>query len=266
MFVTSGEVEIFYRTLGSGPDVVLLHAFPVDHEMWLPLAQRLAQQYRVILLDLRGHGASGVAVSAVTMQQHAYDVWRVCEACGARQAIFGGVSIGGYILFELWRQAADRVRALILSDTRAQADTEPSRAARLQSAEDVEKHGPRAFLDGMVPKLLGPSSIAERPDVVARVRHMMDKMTAQGIVAVQRGMAARPDSRATLATVTVPTLVLVGADDTVTTIADAEAIRQGIAGSSSAVLPLAGHLAVLEQPDAAAEVVGKFLDSLKLTV
>ncbi len=264
MFVTSGEVQIFYDILGSGPDLVLLHAFPVNHEMWLPAAQRLAEHYRVILPDLRGHGASGVGPGPATMELHAQDIMRVCEAAGVREPIFGGVSIGGYVLFELWRQAPARVRGLILSDTRAQADTDEARAARLQSAHDVEESGTHTFLEGMVPKLLGASSIADRSEVVARVRDMMSTMTAGGIAAVQRGMAARPDSRPTLATINLPTLVLVGAEDTVTTVADAEAIRQGIVGSNSAVLPLAGHLAVLEQPEAAADVIQKVLDPLRM--
>src|SRR5512138_2004696 len=99
MFVTSGEVNLFYMVLGSGPDLVLLHAFPVNHEMWLPVAERLAAHYRVILPDLRGHGDSGVGSGPATMDLHAGDVLRICDAVGVRQAVFGGVSIGGYILF-----------------------------------------------------------------------------------------------------------------------------------------------------------------------
>ncbi len=263
MRVTSGDAEIAYEVLGSGPDLVLLHAFPVNHAMWLASAELLARQYRVILPDLRGHGDSGVGAGPATMAQHADDVLHVCQAAEVRHAMFGGVSIGGYILFELWRRAPDRVRALILSDTRAQADSDEARTTRLRSAEAVERNGARDLLDGMIPKLLGATTIADRPDVVATVRRMMDQMTPAGIAAVQRGMAARPDSRPTLATINVPTLVLVGAEDAVTTVADAEAMRQGIAGSSSAILPLAGHLAVLEQHEAAAEVMGQFLGGLK---
>jgi pimeloyl-ACP methyl ester carboxylesterase len=264
MFVTSGEVKLFYDVLGSGPDLVLLHAFPVNHEIWLPVAERLARQYRVVVFDLRGHADSGVGSGPATMDLHVGDVLRICDAVGVRQACFAGVSIGGYILFELWRRAADRIRALILSDTRAQSDSDEARATRLRAAADVERNGPAAFLDSMVPKLLGATTISKRAEVVAAVRRMIDKMTAAGIAAVQRGMAARPDSRPTLASIHVPTLVLVGAEDTVTTPADADIIQKGIAGSSSAVLPAAGHLAVYEQPDAATEVTTRFLDSAKV--
>ncbi len=257
------DTEIFYSVFGSGPDVVLLHAFPVNHEMWLPVVQRLASRYRFILPDLRGHGDSGVGAGPATMERHVADVLQVCDAVGAQKAIFGGVSIGGYVLFELWRRHPERVAALILCDTRAQADSDEGRATRLRAAAEVEQHGPEAYLDGMIPKLLGANTIAKRPELVAAVRAMMTKMTAAGIAAVQRGMAARPDSRPTLPAIHVPTLIIAGAEDSFVTMADVELMRQGIAGSNSAVLPLAGHFAPFEQPDAAAEVIGHFLDSLK---
>ncbi len=263
MRISSGDTEIFYDVLGSGPDVVLLHAFPVNHEMWVPVAQRLASKYRLILLDLRGHGDSGVGAGPASMERHVADVLRVCGAVGAQKAAFAGVSIGGYVLFELWRQHPEHVAALMFCDTRAQADTDQARANRLQSAEQVEQHGPQAYLDSMVPKQLSKHTLAERPEVVAAVRGMMAEMTAAGIAAVQRGMAARPDSRPTLATINVPSLILTGAEDSFVTVADLELMRQGIAGSSSAVLPLAGHLAPLEQPDAAAQVIANFLDTLQ---
>ncbi len=263
MRITSGDTDIFYDVLGSGPDVVLLHAFPVNHGMWLPVAQRLLSKYRFILPDLRGHGESGVGVGPATMEKHVADILRVCDAASAPRAVFAGVSIGGYVLFELWRRHAERVAALMLCDTRAQADTGEARANRLQSAEQVEQHGPGAYLEGMVAKQLSKHTVSERPEVVAAVRGMMAKMTAAGIAALQRGMAARPDSRSTLPTINVATLILAGAEDSLLSVADLELMRQGIGGSSSAVLPLAGHLAPFEQPDAAAEVIAHFLDSMK---
>lgn len=264
MRVTSGDTEIFYEVLGHGPDVVLLHAFPVDHQLWIPAGQLLAQKHRLILPDLRGHGESGTGEGPATMEKHVADVLKVCEAAGARNAVFAGVSIGGYVLFELWRRAPERVAALILCDTRAQADSDEARVQRLRSAEEVEKNGAREFLDGMVAKLLGEHTRTNQPGLLAAVRSMMSRMTPAAIAAVQRGMAARPDSVATLKTISAPALVIVGAEDTVTTVADAEIMRQGIAASSSAVLPLAGHLAVYEQHQAAAEAIGQFLETLKL--
>ncbi len=263
MRAPSGDIEIFYDVIGSGRNLVLLHAFPLNHEMWLPAAQRLASRYRLVLPDLRGHGDSGVGDGPATMEKHVADLLRVCDAAAVQKAIFAGVSIGGYVLFELWRRHPERVAALLLCDTRAQADTDEARANRLRSAEEAEKHGPHAVLESMIPRQLSTHTLSEAPKVVAAVRAMMGKMTAAGMAAVQRGMALRPDSRPTLPNINVPTLIVVGAEDSFITVADLEIMRQGIAGSSSAVLPLAGHLAVLEQPDAAADVILQFLDSLK---
>lgn len=262
MKVRSGDAEVFYDVLGDGPAVVLLHAFPANHNLWRPVAERLATRYRVLLMDLRAHGESGVGEGPATMDKHAADVARVCDEAGVGKAVFAGVSIGGYVLFECWRRFRERFRGLILSDTRAQADSDQARATRFQAAEQVEKDGPEAFLDALVPKLLGQSTRTNRQDIVDEVREMMRRMTVAGIAAAQRGMAMRPDSTATLPTITVPTLLLAGDEDTVTPVADADFMRQRIPKSEIVVVPRAGHFAAFEQQDAAHEILRKFLDRL----
>lgn len=264
MRLSSQDAELHYETLGEGPDLVLLHPFPTNHRFWLGVADMLASRYRLIAYDLRGHGDSTPGSGAATMEKHAADLARLCDVTKVSKAIFAGVSIGGYVLFEFWRRHRERVAALILSDTRATPDTEEGRAARLKSAEDVQQNGPAAFLDSMVPKLLGQHTRDNRPDVVEGARKMMAKMTATGIVAVQQGMAARPDSAPTLATISVPTLVLAGAEDTLTPLPDSELMRQRIPGSRLEVIPRAGHFAIYEQRNAAGKVVRDFVDGLKL--
>jgi len=261
--LTSQDAEIHYEILGEGPDLVLLHPFPTNHRFWMGVADMLAARYRLIAYDLRGHGDSSAGAGAATMEKHAADLARLCDVNKVDKAVFAGVSIGGYVLFEFWRRHRERVASLILSDTRATADTEEGRAARLKSAEDVLENGPAAFLESMVPKLLGQHTRDNRPDVVEGARKMMAKMTAAGIAAIQQGMAARPDSVATLATVDVATLVLAGAEDTLTPPADAEFLHQHIPGSRLEVIPNAGHLAIFEQRNAAGKVIRDFLDGLK---
>jgi pimeloyl-ACP methyl ester carboxylesterase len=262
--LTSQDAEIHYQILGDGPDLVLLHPFPANHRFWLSVADMLASRYRLVAYDLRGHGDSTSGSGPATMEKHAADLARLCDVNKISQAIFAGVSIGGYVLFEFWRRHRERVAALVLSDTRATADTEEGRAARLKSAEDVLEKGPATFLESMVPKLLGQHTRENRPDVVEGARKMMAKMTAAGIAAIQQGMAARPDSVPTLATINVPTLVLVGAEDTLTPQADAELMQQHIAGSRLEVIPLAGHFAIYEQRNSAGKVIREFLDGRKL--
>ena len=134
MFLPGGECDLFYEVRGEGPDVVLLHPFPSSHEYWAELCPHLESRYRLILPDLRGMGASGAGEGAATMRKHAADVAAVCDAVGADRAVFVGCSIGGYVIFELWRQMRNRVRALALMNTKAGADSEAARAQRLAMA------------------------------------------------------------------------------------------------------------------------------------
>lgn len=259
MQVRSGDTEIHYQVLGSGPDVVLLHPFPAHHGVWMAAANGLASRYRVLLPDLRGHGESGSGEGPATMEKHAADVLRVCTDAGVTKAVFAGNSIGGYILFEFWRKYRERMKALVLCDTRAQADTAEGRAARLKSVEEVERQGPEQFVEANLQKLLGETTRHNRPDIVDAARAMMRKMKVAGIAAVQRGMAERPDSVGTLASIDVPTLVMVGEEDTVTPRSDAELMQRQIRGSQMVVVPKAGHYAPLEQPGAVLEVMREFL-------
>jgi pimeloyl-ACP methyl ester carboxylesterase len=263
MHFSSDDAEIFYTVMGDGPPVVLLHPFPANHKVWLPAAELLAGRYRLILPDLRGHGQSSAGAGPATMEKHAGDLLRLLETCGVGKAVLAGVSIGGYVLFEFWRRHRERVSGLILCDTRAGADSDEGRANRLKAAGDVEKQGPIPFIDSMIPKLLGETTRTTRPDLVERARKMMLEMSAAGIAAVQRGMAARPDSTADLKIISVPTLVMVGAEDTLTPLSEAESVQRQIAGSRLQVIPRAGHYAVFEQYEVAGRAVRGFLDGLK---
>ena len=259
--VHSGDAEIVYEVVGQGPPVLLLHPFPADRALWLPAAQALIHDYRVILPDLRGHGDSGVGEGAATMEKHATDLVRVLDDAGVGRVAIAGVSIGGYVFFEFWRRYRGRVAGVLLCDTKAQADTAEGRAARLKAAADVIEHGTEPFIESMIPKLLGKTTLNTRPDLVDGARRMMLKMTPTGISAVQKGMAERPDSVGTLKTINVPTLVIVGDEDILTNVADAELMRQNIQGSELKVITRAGHYAVWEQPEAVGTLVRQFLDS-----
>jgi pimeloyl-ACP methyl ester carboxylesterase len=262
MVVKSEGAEIAYTVMGSGPDVVLLHAFPSDHEMWHPVAENLSRQYRVTLLDLRGHGHSSAGDGPATMQKHVADLSRVCQEAGIGKAIFAGVSIGGYILFEFWRRHREQVRALILCNTRASADSEEARANRLKIAEDVLQRGPDLFFNSMLPKLLGETTRRNRPDLAVRARLTM-RGTATSVAAVQLGMAERPDSIPTLKTINIPTLLIAGSEDTTIPISELELMHQNIAGSELRVIPEAGHFSVMEKPEDAIKIMRSFLEKLR---
>jgi len=262
--IQSGDAEIAYEVLGDGPPVVLLHPFPADHALWLPAAQILRSRYRVILPDLRGHGDSGVGEGPATMRKHATDIARVLDHAEAGRAPLAGVSIGGYALFEFWRRYRGRVAALILCDTKAQADTAEGRAARLKAAADVLEQGTEPFIDSMIPKLFGRTTLDTRPCLLMAPKEMMMKMSSEDISLVQKGMAERPDSVEILNTINVPTMLVAGEEDTLTPVRDAELMRQNIPGSQLKVVPRAGHYAVWEQAEEVGKLVRQFLDSLQM--
>jgi pimeloyl-ACP methyl ester carboxylesterase len=238
---------------------VLLHPFPTNRHFWDPIAPALEKRYQLIIPDLRGHGESGPGEGA-TMANHADDVLHILRESGVKRAAFAGVSIGGYILFEFWRRYSERVALLVLSNTKAQADSDEARANRLKAADDVEKNGTASFLDANLPKLLGESTRRNRPDIVSRVRAMMDAMSRQGLAAVQRGMAARPDSVTTLPSINVPTLIVRGQEDTFVSAQDAELMHNKIADSQLYAMSQAGHYAPLEKAQEFLQILRPFLD------
>ncbi len=262
MNVTSGDAMLCVEEAGSGPPLVLLHPFPTNHKFWGPVLPQLAARYHVYLPDLRGSGESNAGEGPATMEKHARDLERICKAAGFGKAAFVGVSIGGYILFEFWRQHPERVAALVLCDTRATPDTQEARAGRLKSIQEVQTHGPASFIDGMVPKLLGETTRRNRPDVVQHASTIMNESTVAGITALLQGLAARPDSVPTLKTINVPTLLIVGEEDTLTPPSDAEQMHRDIAGSRLMKIPAAGHFSPFEQPDVVGKELRTFLDAL----
>jgi len=253
-------IELFYEVMGSGPDLVLLHPFPSCHEFWLPVATRISSKYRVILPDLRAHGRSGVPDRPALMSDHAQDVDAICRELKIGKAVFVGISIGGYILFDMWRRFPHRCKALVLACTKAAPDMPEARAARLQSAEDALERGAHQFVDSMIPKLLGETTLRNRKDLEASARNTMRFMSPQGIAAVQRGMAERPDSVPTLQTISVPTLFIAGEEDKLAGVEEGQRMRGSVQGSELAVIPRAGHYAALESPDDAFRLIRTFCD------
>lgn len=226
------------------------------------MAEVLSLRYRVILPDLRGHGESGIGDGPATMEKHAADIARVLDDADVGRAALIGVSIGGYALFEFWRRHRGRVAALGLCNTKAPADSAEARSGRLQAANDVLERGTEPFFQSMIPKLLGKTTRETRPDLVDGVLRMMRKMSAEDVAQVQRGMAGRPDSVATLKTINVPTLLVTGDEDVMTGVHEAELMRQHIAGSQMRVIGKAGHYSPWERSEEVLIVLRQFLEGV----
>ena len=256
--------QLIYDVRGSGLPVVLLHPFPANHHFWDGCTPYLEDRYRLILPNLRAHGDSSPGTGAATMEKHARDVAALCDHLQIGKAAFVGVSIGGYVLFEFWRQFRERVAALVLADTRAEADSDEAREGRQESIQQVQERGPGPLIEALIPKLLGESTLRNRPDMVDSARALMSGMTVEGFVAALQGLAARPDSVPTLRSIAVPVLIVLGEEDVSTPRSAAELMAQRMHASRLEIVPRAGHYAAFEQPEVFGKLLRKWLDGLVL--
>jgi pimeloyl-ACP methyl ester carboxylesterase len=252
------NITISYSDHGTGLPIVFLHAFPLNRTMWAAQENALSSRFRIITIDLRGHGESDAPLWRYTLEQSADDVRALLDYLAIRQALFLGLSMGGYILFAFYRKYASRVNGLILADTRAQADTVEGKEGRFQLAQIAYKKGPAAIADVMVPKLLSPVTIRTRPDLVDQVRAMIEGNQISGIAGDLMAMADRPDSVPLLSQITTPTQIIVGELDQATPPTDARLMADHIPHARLAVIPHAAHLANLEQPEAFNQIVSTF--------
>ena len=257
----SGDAQLSYEVVGDGPDVVLLHPFPLNRRFWDSVVGQLSTRYRVVLPDLRAHGDSELGEGPATMQKLADDLAGLCRNENVRKAFFVGVSIGGYLLFEFWRRHREQVAALVLANTRPAAETPEGKANRLQLADRVLREGTASFIEEMLTKLLSQTTRTNRPDIIDAALMMMQSMSAEDIAAVQRGMAERPDLVAMLATISVPTLIVAGDEDSIP-LSEFELMRQHISGSRLQVISQAGHYAALEKPAEFGALLRTFFDGL----
>ena len=255
--------EIAYDVAGEGEAILFLHAFPLGLFMWDAQAEALRPHYRVVRFDARGFGASPPDESLLTMERIADDAAALLDHLGLGRAVVAGCSMGGYAALAMVRRHRDRVRALVLQDTRAGADSAEARKNRALLAEKTLKEGAQAALDAFLPKLLGATTQAERPAVVARVREAILATSPRGIANALAGLGTRADSTPTLREIQVPTLVVCGVEDTITPLVESEAIHQAIAGSRLEAIPKAGHLANLENPAAVNAALVAFLAGLR---
>jgi 3-oxoadipate enol-lactonase len=255
-------ITIAYNDRGAGLPIVFLHAFPLNRTMWAQQEEALSSQFRVITIDLRGHGESDAPLWRYTLEQSADDVSALLDQLAIQQAVFAGLSMGGYILFAFYRKYAARVKGLILADTRAQADTAEGKDGRFQMAQIAYKKGPSAIADMMLLKLLSSTSIQTRPDLVLKVRAMIEGNEISGIAGDLMAMADRPDSVPLLSQITCPTQIIVGELDQATPPSDAKLMADHIPNARLTLIPQAAHLTNLEQPDTFNHVVETFAQEL----
>jgi cystathionine beta-lyase/cystathionine gamma-synthase/pimeloyl-ACP methyl ester carboxylesterase len=257
---TAGDVSLSYDDTGSGPPVVLVHGHPFNRSMWYPQAGYLASHgFRVIAPDLRGYGDNPVTAGPRTLETFGRDIAGLLDHLGVDSAVLCGLSMGGQIVLEFTRLFPGRVTALVLADTSAPADSPAAAAARRATADRLLAEGMAGYATEVLARMISPDTIRRRPDVAAHVTGMMRGTAPAGAAAALRGRAERPDYVPLLAGITVPALVVVGAEDDFTPLADAELLASSIPDATLAVIPAAAHLPNLEQPAAFNRALGQFL-------
>lgn len=256
-------IKIAYDEAGEGAPVVLLHGFPFNRSMWREQTDSLSNAWRVIAPDLRGHGETSVAGEVATMEEMAEDVAGLLDELNISRAVVVGLSMGGYVALAFFRKFRERVRALILADTRPQADTDDGRRAREETARRALAEGMGMVADSMLPKLLAPLTREHKAEVFARVREMIVGTDPRGAAAALRGMAARRDQTDLLPEINVPTLIVVGTEDVLTPPSDAETMHAKIEGSRLVKIEGAGHVSNVERPEDFNRALGEFLASLQ---
>jgi pimeloyl-ACP methyl ester carboxylesterase len=261
--IPSGRMTFLEAGDRSSPHVlVLIHAFPVGMRMWEAFA--VPDGWRALAPALPGFdGADAPPDGSTRLDDYARVVLELLDHLRIESAVLGGLSMGGYVSFALWRMARFRWRALVLADTRAGADTEAARAAREVMLEIVRTRGARGVADEMIPKLLGRTTRAEQPQLVDHVRRLTERQTDQALAAATVRLRDRPDSTSLLAEIGVPALVLVGDEDEITPPAEAERLSTTLADARLVRLPGAGHLSVLEKPAAFHAAVDDFLTRIR---
>lgn len=247
---------------GTGETLLLVHGFPLDHAMWAGQLEAFSTCYRVIAPDLRGFGGSQASDESVSMEQFADDLAELLAALEINEPVaFCGLSMGGYIALQFVKKHADRLKALVLCDTRAAADSAEAANNRLNMAQRVLTEGAEVAAQAMAPRLFGKQTTQQRPELVESVHRVMLSTAPVAIAAAQRGMAARPEMTDYLPQIGVPTLVVVGEEDPISPVAEMRQIAESIPGAQFAIVPAAGHMAPLENPAAFNAELEKFLAS-----
>lgn len=253
------DVDLEYDMSGASgsPTLLLVHGFPHDRALWAPQMHALSGTYQCVAVDLRGFGESSGA-PPYSIDQYADDLAALLDAIGVERAVVAGLSMGSYIAFAMWRRHAHRVQAFVLVGTRPGADSDAVRARRSEIVTLVRAGGVSALPAKLAAAQLGASTRARQPELESAVLAMARRASEGGVLGALDAMMARPDSTNTLASITVPTLVLVGDEDILAPPVEAEQVHALVPGSRLDVIRGAGHLSNMERPAAFNAAVSAF--------
>lgn len=254
-------VRIAYEEAGEGLPIIFIHGFPLSRRMWSPQISTLSKKYRVIALDLRGFGESDKPPGPYSIEDFADDVASLMLELDAAPGVVAGHSMGGYISFQLIRKHSKQVQSLILTNTRAEADSEEKKKSRLALMEKIRREGKDRFLDESAARLLSPQN-AKKADLVRQVRGFMEGCTEETLIATLKALAERPDNTELLKKIKVPTLIVAGDEDQIVPVESAIFMARTIPNAAISLIKGTGHLSNFENPKEFNNAIDKFLSSL----
>lgn len=254
-------VGLYFEERGKGLPVVLLHGFPFSHHIWRAQIDALTDSFRIIAPDLRGHGQSPAPLGTYDMDLMASDVCALLDDLGIERAAWAGHSLGGYVLMAALRRHPRYVRGAALVATHPLPDSPDKRLQRMQSAEVVLSQGPADLALSMMAVLFAPKFDRQSPAAQA-IYEMMTATPALGVAGALRGMAGRPDSVETLRQIVVPAVVIAGVEDQIVKLEVAEEMARSMPGAELVTIAGAGHMPMIEQPEATTAVLREFLRTL----
>jgi 3-oxoadipate enol-lactonase len=259
-------IQVSYEVNGpkQAPWVTLVHGFPFSRALWKGQVAALKKDYRVLTYDLRGMGQTSLGKTPQLLEAYVDDLLALLKHLKIERSALGGLSMGGYVALRAYQKAPERFWALGLFDTRADADPDPVKLGRAAGIATVRGKGVKAFVEGMLPRLLAEASFKAKPKVAAGLKAMMLRSKPDGVCNALAAMAGRTDSRSALPDIKVPTLCMVGSLDAVTPPALAEAMQAAIPGAVLAEIPGAGHVSNLEEPVRFNQALGAFLGQARV--
>jgi 3-oxoadipate enol-lactonase len=252
-----------YDQVGEGTPVLFIHGYPLSRKIWLYQMMKLSLDALLFSVDMRGHGESYPFNGPYTMDLLADDCMRLLKSKRIREPIVVcGLSMGGYVTMALYRNYPQIFKGMILTSTRAGADSAEGKISRNATIKNVNESGVAYIADNMLPKIVSRETLSTKPKLVSDIRKIMLETSVQGIVGASLGMRDRPDSTQLLPQISVPALIIHGADDQLISINEAESMHQLIPDSRIVVIPAAGHLPNMEQPDQYTQTVKEFISTL----
>jgi pimeloyl-ACP methyl ester carboxylesterase len=261
--VSVGDVELAVHDVGAGQPILLIHGFPLDHSMWDRQVEQLSSRSRVLAVDLRGFGKSDVTAGTVSMEQFADDLAGLLDGLGVREpVVLCGLSMGGCIAWQFIRKYPHRVKALIACDTRVVADTADGAEGRFKTAEKALSTGAVVVAEAMIPKLFADQTRENSPAIVESTRQVILKTKPDGLAAGLRGLATRPDVTKQAHQCQLPTLAIVGEHDVISTVEEMRGWSTAMPNAQLVVVPGAGHMAPLENPQVVNDAIENFLARL----